>query len=105
MLTSEGYRMFRGVGEIHNAKTGEYVDAQHGDWLYKPEYDCWYVNGRSYPAECVLILHDETDPEEATNLYDEVEFHPNCSVQVLRDSMTGRESVGWWRNDDDGLLR
>ena len=57
-------------------------------------------------VECIRHSHirlrwdDETDPDEAMNLYDEVEFHPNCSVQVLRDSMTGRESVGWWRNDE-----
>lgn len=32
-------------------------------------------------------------------LYDEVEVHHNCTVQVLRNSLTGEISVGWWRND------
>lgn len=61
MLQSEGYKMFRGTGTIHNAKTGEYIESQHGDWLYKPEYNCWYVNGSSYPAECVNVLYDKTE--------------------------------------------
>ena len=61
MLQSEGYKMFRGIGTIHNAKTGKEIELQCGEWLYKPEYDCWYVNGHSYPAECVTVLTDETE--------------------------------------------
>lgn len=33
------------------------------------------------------------------NLFDEEETYPDCTVQVLRNSITGSESVGWWRND------
>lgn len=98
MLTSEGYKMFRGTGEIHNAQTGKTVRTERGDWLYKPEYDCWYVNGSSYPAECVEVFYDATELE--LGVYDEVELYPNCTVQVLRNSATGQESVGWWRNDE-----
>jgi len=35
-----------------------------------------------------------------TNIFDEEETIPNCTVQVLRNTQTGEESVGWWRNDD-----
>lgn len=63
MLTSEGYKMFRGIGQIRNAQTGQIVESQDGDWLYKPEYDCWYVNGSSYPAECVTVVEDRTEKE------------------------------------------
>ena len=34
-----------------------------------------------------------------TNIYDEEEIHKNCTVQILRSSVTGEESVGWWEND------
>ena len=34
-----------------------------------------------------------------TNIYDEEEIHENCTVQVLRNSITGEESVGWWINE------
>lgn len=32
-------------------------------------------------------------------VFDEVEEHQNCTVQVLRNSVTGEVSVGWRRND------
>lgn len=35
------------------------------------------------------------------NLYDEEEIHPNCTVQILRNSVTGEESIGWWDNDEE----
>ena len=52
--------MFRGTGEVRNAVTGKPVCRETGDWLYKPEYGCWYVNGRSFPAECVTVVEDKT---------------------------------------------
>ena len=33
------------------------------------------------------------------NIYDECRTYPNCTVEILRNSVTGKESVGWWRND------
>ena len=53
MLTCEGYKIFKGV-----MKVGTQVI--EGVWLYKPEYDCWYCKGSSYPAEACNIITDET---------------------------------------------
>ena len=61
MLKCEGYKMFRGTGIVRNAKTKQTIETPTGDWLYKPEYDCWYVNGSSYPAECVEVVDDKTE--------------------------------------------
>ena len=36
-----------------------------------------------------------------TNLFDQEEIHPNCTVQILRNSITGEVSVGWWENEDE----
>lgn len=33
------------------------------------------------------------------NVFDEEEIHENCTVQVLRNSVTGEVSVGWWENE------
>lgn len=33
-------------------------------------------------------------------LYEEVEFHENCTVQILKNVITGELSVGWWKNED-----
>lgn len=27
------------------------------------------------------------------------EVHPNCTVEILTNMMTGEESVGWWENE------
>lgn len=50
---------------------------------------------------CKLISNEPrhyTIPTE-TNLYDEEERHVNCTVQILRNSVTGEESIGWWENE------
>ena len=36
-----------------------------------------------------------------TNIYDIEEIHPNCTVQVLKNSVTGEVSVGWWPNEEE----
>lgn len=52
---------------------------------------------------CGLMREDPSNwktPTE-TNVYDEVEEHKNCTVQILRNSLTGEESVGWWENEEE----
>lgn len=34
-----------------------------------------------------------------TSFYDKVETFPNCTVQVLTNTVTGDVSVGWWKNE------
>jgi hypothetical protein len=36
-----------------------------------------------------------------TCFYDKVETFPNCTVQVLTNTVTGDVSVGWWKNEED----
>lgn len=36
--------------------------------------------------------------EIETNFFDKEELHPNCTVQILTNSITGEQSVGWWEN-------
>ena len=36
-----------------------------------------------------------------TNLFDTEELHENCTVQILKNSMTGEKSIGWWKNETD----
>lgn len=37
-----------------------------------------------------------------TNLFDEEKIYPNCTVQVLHNSVTDEYSVGWWDNERSG---
>ena len=36
-----------------------------------------------------------------TNLFDLEETHPNATVQIWRNSVTGETSVGWWDNEEE----
>lgn len=35
------------------------------------------------------------------NIFDEEEIHTNCTVQILRNSITGEVSIGWWENEEE----
>ena len=63
-------------------------------WAYTPEK----CDNNPCPGDCDFCSK-AIDEEWETNLYDVVEEHPNCTVQILRNSVTGEESVGWWEND------
>lgn len=34
-----------------------------------------------------------------TNIFDQEEIHYDCTVQILSNSITGEESIGWWENE------
>lgn len=58
-----------------------------------------YVSGVMDVIVAVLELLKER-AETEINVFDEEEIYHNCTVQVLRNSMTGMESVGWWQKGD-----
>lgn len=60
MIKVEGYKAFRGIMKI-SPKTSTIRPMNiEGDWLYKPEYDCWYCGGRSFPASICEVSEDYT---------------------------------------------
>lgn len=56
----EGYKAFRGKMRIV-PKNGMQSFVIECDWLYKPEYDCWYGNGSSYPARICEVDENAED--------------------------------------------
>ena len=36
-----------------------------------------------------------------TSIFDIEEIYTNCTVQVLKNSVTGEISVGWWKNEEE----
>ena len=60
MIESEGYKAFRGTMKITPKCVDREPFTEYADWLYKPEYNCWYGNGRSFMAEICEIVEDET---------------------------------------------
>ena len=57
MLECEGYRMFYGTMLIVPAAMDSFTVT--GTWLYKPDTECWYCNGQSFPAEVTEIIEEE----------------------------------------------
>lgn len=48
-------------------------------------------------ANGVTFARDTNVPIKIeTNVYDIEEVHHNCTVQILRNSTTGEQSIGWW---------
>lgn len=63
MIKVEGYKAFHGdmlISPKNNLYPPFYICDK--DWLYKPEYDCWYGDGRSFSAEIC-------EPIENNNMY------------------------------------
>lgn len=61
MILVEGYKAFHGTMKIeHRLRTAEILEDK--DWLYKPDTDCWYGAGRSFPADiCTPIEENKND--------------------------------------------
>lgn len=65
MLKCEDYIMFEGVMKItpNSSKFNKLCDNSYGVsgvWLYKPDVDCWYCDGKSYPSNICQIAVDNT---------------------------------------------
>lgn len=61
MIKVEGFKAFRGTMKIVPKRLGWESFEIKGDWLYKPEYDCWYNGDSSYPASICEVLEDLTE--------------------------------------------
>lgn len=58
MISSEGFRAFRGTMRIVPIN-GNADFTVSGDWIYNPHQDTWYALGRSFPAECCRVEKEE----------------------------------------------
>lgn len=61
MISCEGYKMFKGIMRIVPKDPKFPCKEIDTVWLYKPEHDCWYGAGSSYPTEICEIIDDRTD--------------------------------------------
>ena len=62
---------------------------------------CEYFKDRSRFIE---LPCNKINATVESNIYDEEEIYYDCTVQVLRNSITGETSVGWFRNDEPPVL-
>ena len=60
MIKVEGYKAFKGTMKI-TPKNADFKPFElEGDWLYKPDADCWYGGGRSFCASICEVVEDLT---------------------------------------------
>lgn len=57
MIQVEGYKAFHGDMRIvpKNIAYPSFC-IYDKDWLYKPDTNCWYADGRSFPAEVCQVI-------------------------------------------------
>ena len=58
MKMVDGYIMFHGTMKITPRCSIEPFEITC-DWLFKPEYGCWYGAGRSFAEEICKIVRDD----------------------------------------------
>ena len=66
VISVEGYKAFHGDMKIvpKNTMYSSFYICDK-DWLYKPDTDCWYGDGRSFPANiCEIVNKDVTERDE-----------------------------------------
>lgn len=65
------------------------------------------TEGQKGPTELYYISPDgkqyrvtdiPTFTEITTGMFNQEELHENCTVQILKNSVTGEMSLGWWEN-------
>ena len=66
-------------------------------------YDPDICDGHACPKDCdscspwaELVREKQAVELESSGIYDQEEIHRNCTVQILRNSVTGETSIGWW---------
>lgn len=67
---------------------------EHAEWAHANE---WESPSRKRPAPAGKGGRHMT---VESNLFDKEEIYPDCTVQVLTNTLTGETSVGWWPNDN-----
>ena len=60
MIKVEGYKAFKGVMKITPKNTEFKPFLLEGEWLYKPDTDCWYGDSRSFCASICEVVEDLT---------------------------------------------
>ena len=59
MIKVDGYKALRGVMKITPKCESVPPFELQGDWLFKPEFKCWYGCGSSYPEEICEVVQED----------------------------------------------
>lgn len=62
--------------------------------------DCDFMEGSECDQFNQQVLSRPIITHMDVSFFDKQEIHPNCTVQVLTNTVTGDVSVGWWNNEE-----
>ena len=81
---------------------GRLIDGDVAEVITYTDEDGTFADGILYAADWIASQPTviEADDTIKTPLFDIVEEHDHCHVQVLRNSITGEVSVGWWEEKE-----
>lgn len=54
IISVNGYKAF--TGTIRVLWSDRPTEEIYGDWLYRPDTNCWYCQDRSFPAAICMIV-------------------------------------------------
>lgn len=61
MIKVEGYKAFNGTMKVTPKCKSVVPFELKGNWLYKPDTDCWYGCGKSFISEICEVVEDLSD--------------------------------------------
>ena len=59
-----------------------------------------YINGNISPEGAIRAWNRRFQVRIDAPIFDREEIFTDCTVQVLTNSLTGEQSVGWWPNKE-----
>lgn len=85
-------------GEAKKVVTAVFYNGTNWGYIRcgKPITACCVKQPEMLIEEAIKAWNRRTKVE--VNFYDKEETYPNCTVQVLTNTVTGDVSVGWWKN-------
>jgi DNA-directed RNA polymerase subunit RPC12/RpoP len=119
-ITEVGYR-HRCIDPqaIKEIPAADVTPVRYGHWKEESDYDgdsiyvcsecgeTWTLidgtpqdNNMHYCPNCGARMDVDGETTVETPLFDIIEEHDHCHVQVLRNSITGEISVGWWEEKE-----
>ena len=64
MINVDNNKAFHGVMRITPRSLIVPEFEIEADWLYKPEYKCWYGNGASYGEDICTVVRDDSEKQK-----------------------------------------
>lgn len=88
---------------LMNEKVCQHCSHKDVCYMYKDieEGRKWYSD---YFGEDVLCPYLYNRMTVMTNMFNVVERHEDCTVEILTNTETGEQSIGWFKNDNPPMM-